>query len=567
MGKSNLLSTRTVNFGELMGNGKRYRVPPFQRDYSWQEEQWEDLWNDLLDLRIDPDSSHYMGAIVVEAKSDREYLVIDGQQRIATLSILAIAVLDALKTLESNGIDAKKNRERVEVLRVRFVGDKDPASLNYASKLAMNAADDDFYQDFLVNTQTPPNLRRLPSSQRLLWEAFLYFRRRIQQDPALATFGEALATMLDSHVARQLLFIQIAVDDETNAYTVFETLNARGLELTSTDLLKNYLFSRVSSSNDVAAMARKWQRVIEPVDQRNFPEFLRYYLMFRHAKVRQQRLFQTVRKEVPDAASAFRLLDELHRFAHVYSALRDSSHEHWDDRPECKVFVRALKLFRVHQPFPVLMAGFEYLVPAEFQRLMKLIVAISYRYTVICGLNTNDLEPAYHAAAKGIVEGTSTTAGQAYQSMREIYVADEKFFQDFALKRLNASGAQKKIAKYTLCMLESEVSRAHLDFETDNGTIEHILPKNPDDTWLEDFPAERQQSFVDRIGNLALLEPSRNRDVGNADFPTKCHAYKESGYHLTRDVVCDAWSVPQIEERQKRMAKVALRVWRSDFEA
>ena len=73
MAKSNVLNTNTINYLDLIGNGKRYRVPPYQRDYSWSEEQWEDLWNDLIDLRSDPDERHYLGALVVEERSDREF--------------------------------------------------------------------------------------------------------------------------------------------------------------------------------------------------------------------------------------------------------------------------------------------------------------------------------------------------------------------------------------------------------------------------------------------------------------------------------------------------------------
>ena len=81
MARSNVLNTRTINYLELIGNGKHYRVPPYQRDYSWSEEQWEDLWNDLTDLREDPDERHYLGALVIEERGDREFLIIDGQQR------------------------------------------------------------------------------------------------------------------------------------------------------------------------------------------------------------------------------------------------------------------------------------------------------------------------------------------------------------------------------------------------------------------------------------------------------------------------------------------------------
>ena len=99
MAKSNLLKTQDVTFLDLIGNGKKYRVPSFQRDYAWEEEQWEDLWNDIIELRDAPGSFHYMGALVVEASSDRQFQIIDGQQRVATLSVLALAVIHRLKTM------------------------------------------------------------------------------------------------------------------------------------------------------------------------------------------------------------------------------------------------------------------------------------------------------------------------------------------------------------------------------------------------------------------------------------------------------------------------------------
>ena len=92
MAKANILNTRTINYMELIGNGKLYRVPSYQRDYSWSQEQWEDLWNDIVELQPRSEDRHYMGALVVEGRSDREFLVIDGQQRLATLSLFALAV-------------------------------------------------------------------------------------------------------------------------------------------------------------------------------------------------------------------------------------------------------------------------------------------------------------------------------------------------------------------------------------------------------------------------------------------------------------------------------------------
>ena len=105
MARMNLLDTRTTSFGDLISNGKIYRVPPFQRDYSWTEENWEDLWQDIAILHANLDASHYMGAIVLQnsGTADKEFTIIDGQQRLATLSIITIAVINKIQQLVVQG--------------------------------------------------------------------------------------------------------------------------------------------------------------------------------------------------------------------------------------------------------------------------------------------------------------------------------------------------------------------------------------------------------------------------------------------------------------------------------
>lgn len=273
MAKSNLLNTRTISYLELIGNGKSYRVPAYQRDYSWSEEQWEDLWNDVIDLRKDPETRHYLGALVVEGTDDRDFLIIDGQQRLATLSLLALAVIDRLNAMAKDGIDPEDNEERGRELRNRFIGEKDPASLVESSRLHLNETDDAFYQDYLVQIREPINPRRLPKSNRLLLACFRYFGEQLRNLATLQNDGRAMASLLSETIARQILFILITVDDELNAYTVFETLNARGLELTTTDLLKNCLFSRVNVRADLEALQRRWISLVETVGQAQFRRF------------------------------------------------------------------------------------------------------------------------------------------------------------------------------------------------------------------------------------------------------------------------------------------------------
>lgn len=568
MSRANILNTRTINYLELIGNGKAFRVPSYQRDYSWSEEQWEDLWNDLLELQNEPDDRHYMGALVVEGKSDRDFLIIDGQQRMATLSVLALAVIDRLNRMADRGLDPEANRDRANELRSRFIGEKDPASLVETSRLYLNETDNAFYQDYLVQLRPPLNPRGLPKSNRLLWECFRYLSERINEVAQLQEDGAALARLVSETLARQLLFILITVDDDLNAYTVFETLNARGLELTTTDLLKNYLFSRVRVPADLQALQRRWRSLIATVGQERFPEFLRYHILCEQPKVRSQRLFKLVRERVRTPQDIFALMEALEGRAELFAALSDSNHGYWAELIEAKPFVRELNLFRVRQMMPLMFAVWERFSREDFVRVLKLVSIISFRYTVVSGLNTNALEPAYHEGAKAVLNGTALTPRQVLGRLKAIYVEDERFKQNFALLTIDTGGQRKKLAKYIIARLEQDLSGRACDPDTDPGTIEHILPENPQDEWAELFPRDRWESDVYRLGNLTLLEVASNRQVANATYAQKRDAYLASTYSVTRqipEIAPEEWTPELLDARQNLLAQRAVHLWRSDF--
>lgn len=567
MAKSNLLNTQTVNYLELIGNGKSYCVPPYQRDYSWSEEEWEDLWDDIAGLRSDTESRHYLGALVIEGTSDRQFMIIDGQQRLATLSLLSLAVINHLDGLAKNGIDAEDNEIRAQELRNRFVGEKDPASLVESSRLYLNETDNAFYQDYLIQCKPPLNPRKLPRSNRLLWQCFQYFTQRIQELDEAHNNGESIASLLSETAARQLLFILIIVDDQLNAYTVFETLNARGVELTTTDLLKNYLFSLVNVGADLEAVQRRWKSLIETVGQTHFPEFLRYHLLCEHRKIRSQQLFKLVRKQTKTAENVFALLDDLEKRSELFAAILDPGHGYWVETPDAKPHVGELALFRIRQPIPLLFTAWEQFSKEDFVRVMKLVTVISFRYTVISGLNTNLLEPTYHETAKAVTEGKATTPAKVFEYLKPIYVGDEKMRQDFALLEINTR-SRKKLTKYLLARLEEHLSGRACNPDTDPSTIEHILPENPTETWRDTFSPEKWENEIYRLGNLTLLEASINRTIGNKSYATKRDAYVQSMYLLTQkipEIAPEQWTPELINARQEKLSKIATQVWKSDF--
>ena len=566
MRRTNVLRAATINYLELLGNGKAYRVPLYQHDYAWTEEEWEDLWNDVLDLRRQPEGRHYMGALVVQSRSDREFTIIDGQQRLATIGILSLAVIGKLHRMADQDIDAERNRERAKELRNRFVGEKDPASLIESSRLNLSKTDDAFYQDYLVQLRAPINPRGLPQSNALLWKCFRYFSAQLDALDDIQEDGEALARILSETAARCLLFILITVEDELDAYTVFETLNARGLELTTADLLKNYLFSKVRVQSDLDALQRRWQALIATVTPERFSDFLRYHLLCEQAKIRKERLFKLIRDRVGTPQQVFDLLGALENRAELFAALTDANHEYWMEQPEAKPYIRDLILFRARQVTPVLFAAWERFSSDDFVRVLKLVSVVSFRY-LVSGRNTNTLEPVYHEAAKAILDGNATRPRVVFTRLRPVYVDDGAFESNFAVFSINARG-RKKLLKYILCRLEEDAGGIARDPEADPASIEHILPQNPSGDWTEAFSALELEAAVDRIGNATLLESAVNRNIGGAPYSDKRPSYEQSAYALTRrvaEMAPEEWTFVLMERRQQHFAQRAVQVWRSDF--
>lgn len=562
MARGNLLNTSDVTLKTLLGNGLRYSVPPYQRDYSWKEEHWEDLWLDLVEVSEDQNGQHYMGAVVFQQNDREVFTVIDGQQRLATLSIVVLAAVSLLEELAKADVEKDDNAERARLLRDGFLGTKDPGSLRYSSKLSLNRNDDTFYQGTLLQLRPPQVPSRLAHSNRLLWQAFGFFRSRLAARFSGNADGENLARFINEAIAQRLLFIRVQVDDDLSAYTVFETLNARGLDLTASDLLKNYLMSLVArrSESDLKHVLDQWSRITDTVGIRTLPDFLRHHLNSRQPFVRQERLFKAIKSDVRTAEDVFSLLDELEKSAVLYQALQDPSDPYWVNLPLAREQVRVLNLLGVKQ-FKSLALSTDRNLPESLQDLLRFCMLISVRYTIISDLNPSELERVYNEVAVRMERREISTTGQIREALREVAVSDEDFRDAFSRRSIAASGRSRKVVRYLLCAMERQLGHPDVMDETCAATIEHILPENLTISWEEAFNHDQHERFVHRLGNYTLLDPSRNRDLGNLSFQEKLAGFQQSGYRMTARISAPEWTPSTIEARQREMAGWAATVW------
>jgi len=531
-------NTANQTYRQLIGNGLTYAVPHFQRDYSWDEEEWDDLWQDIQNLVAAEEDAHYMGYLVLKTKDSKSFDIVDGQQRLTTLSILALAVLKNFDDFIKAGIDSDDNRKRQEYLRSSFIGYVDPVTLQTKSKLTLNRTNDYYYQHCMVPLLDFPK-RNQVSSNQLLKKAFNWFRVKIQSTYGKQQDGQHLAAFIEN-LSDRLFFTVITVTDELNAYKVFETLNARGVKLSATDLLKNYLFSVVykelKREAEITLIELRWDELVNQLGGDDFQDFLRTHWNSRKSFTRHADLFKTIRNSIGNSQAVFQLLNDMEEDVAVFAAISKPEDPFWKERPKMKEYISNLKMFNVRQIYSLLMAAYRMLSKEEFEEVLKASVMISFRYNVIGNYSTSEQETVYNSVARDISNKKLLSSREILNSLKDLYVDDTTFEQAFAIKDLRTTQHRnKKVVRYILYEIEKSLSNCDYDFDAESYSIEHILPENPGDGW-DHFSDDELEQYLYRIGNMTLLEKTINKDIQNYSYKTKKANYMKSKFYVTKTV-------------------------------
>lgn len=551
-------NTITGNFSSIISNNRRFIVPKFQRDYSWNNEQWDDLWQDIVTM-IEEHDEHYMGYLVLQTQDDKCFYIIDGQQRFTTVLLLIYAAIKCVEKLIAQGSDVEDNLRRCESLKLLYIGKEDPVSLDYDNLLTLNRNNNSYFCDYILKLGEL-KARNLTATEKLMRSCFEYYEQKLA---GKYSSGKEYASFIQT-VADGLHFTQIVVNDEMNAFRVFETLNARGVQLSSADLLKNYLFSKVDSdtthSSRIDTLERKWSKLTDNIKAEKLPEFLRYYWNMQHKTIRASAVYKTIRQEIKEDKQVFLLLDDLISYSDIYMALTDENDEIWTDS-EIKENIALLNLFRLKQPFSLLMAAKKNLSQNEFKRVLKTVIMMCFRYNVICDRNPNDQESPFNALAQYISQNKMVDLDK----LSSIMVDDNEFKSSFKEKTFPYNSRNAKVVKYILGKIERfKGSTQSVRFDDENISVEHIYPQNPTEEW--ELDESKMQRFVFRLGNMCLLEKGLNRDIQNSVFADKVSVYLTSSCYYAKKIASDytEWNDNAIIKLQNEMANAAVSIWRID---
>lgn len=492
-----------ITLNTIIGNGKSYQVPIYQRDYSWDKDDWEDLWNDILEIQTS--KTHYLGYLVLQPLNENEqsFWIIDGQQRLTTLSILALAITALLKKWSEEDIESNDNKIRFEKETERYLGNFSTSKLTISPKIKLNRNNNDFYQSWLLNLRQHNAISKLKPSQRLLQRAFNYFFDELQKKFHSNKSGAELSQFLEKIVGNGIVFTQIIVNNDLDAFKVFETLNARGVKLSTADLLKNYLFKLTHQLGDLdlEEAEKRWQNIVDTIQSNDLTTFIRHYWNSKYMLERQTTLFKAIKREISTAQNAFEFLEELEAASNYYTAFNNPNDELWDK--EEKKHLKLIELLHITTCYSFMLSALKNLPRIEFKTILRELGVIAFRYN-LSDLNPNEAERIYSKVANEIANKKIITAKEAILALKSIYVMDDNFEQVFSTISVNTK-RKKELVKYILVKIENQISTKDYQSEESVATIEHILPENPGSIWYENFSIDNQQDYIYRLGNYSLL--------------------------------------------------------------
>ena len=534
-------------FKDIIDNSKRYQIPLYQRDYSWGEEHWTQLWDDILS----EDSEHFLGIIVLQ-EDKKQVVVIDGQQRLTTVLLI---ILMCLYLLQDRLINTKEEKQKsdltkqIEILSKKYIGKEDEEDLKHYNKLKLNKQNDKCFVMLCEKTSMMKGENSFHTDARdsisnsLLKKAAKFFYRKLKEY-FQGLPSSNIITFINKNIVNKLIFTEIIVNSSENAFILFETLNSRAMTLTSYDLLKNHLLSKCPKTK-LQSMQNSLEDITEKVKKEDMSRFITLAWNFSHSKVSKNKIFHAISHEIISGPKAFAYLKELTDIAETYEKIQ---------RGMVSQDKGVNDLIQQFQMFGQMRQHYMILIPLcmkyteGLSKVIRVLFNITMRYNYICNSQANRQEKIYHAIGQKIYAqeyNNTTDILKDLKANQDICVTDDKLKNAL----LEKDFTKENIDRFILCSIEKQyipkVALSEKDY-----TLEHISDK------------KYRKKYTHKLGNLTLLLSEENGALQNKNYLEKRGFYLKSNLHIVKNITADIWNEAAVQQRGGELADKFLKAFK-----
>ncbi len=569
-------SQKCIN--ELLSRNCSYTIPKNQRKYVWDEVEWSELFEDIFLIEQNNDYAHFVGSFVFsKTKNQNEYLIIDGQQRLITISILLLCMSDVLNENEETK-KASQSIINTFLLGRDSNGDEFYKIIRDDGIFFLNTLVDEIKQGKSLTSEEvlkafKSNFDEKDKYNKKILSCFVYFKKRIDDYIVYRKKSkkDTIAIMRDKLIACQNIEIIVGTDFE--GFRVFETLNARGIPLEQHELIKNFFYSYLRSKTKIANLDSKWQKIISNVVTEKadyFPAFITHYCVHKYGKIKKNEEFRTIRDKTVKT-DVENLLCSIWRCSSYYSYIINPKKYKVQNGSNYKVYV-SLDFFHslnIRQVRPLLLSLFEAyedkktITQDDFIESMKALETFYFMYVILLKGTTNQIDNSIISLAKKIVNDDEPfIAVDLIKSELAKYISErDKIKEEFKTigfsnknKKFDNS-SNKKCANYILKKIEKSFDINDEMLYVNVSSIEHIY--NDSDT----------EDFASYICNLLPLSKRMNSKNANNEFTIKLERYKKSNLLMVKNFVKhhgekQTWDKEDILDRCNRLADYCFdKIW------
>ncbi len=564
------LQAGETTLNKLLNTSRQFIVPIFQRNYSWQKSQYEQLWFDILRAsKFKEKQNHFIGSIVyidmgTPAGRPQQLLLIDGQQRLTTISILLCAIKDYVQkfNLETKLINLAK-------IKNQFLYNSDEIDED-RYKLLLNVQDKETYIKLIDNTIFTVNK---PATNII--KCYEFFYERIED--FIKQHGQ-----IDEIYAGifKLSLVSISLDkDSDNPQMIFESMNSTGKDLSQTDLLRNYLLMDLTPEKQTRLYKTYWKPMEELFgediyknDVNKFDYFIRDFLTLKSDTgyiCKINNVYENFKRYYLDNnCEKFAVLKDLFTYAKYYACI-DLLQENDD---ELKLYWQEFKKLDSHVVYPFLLKLYDdysrqILIKEDFKKILQVVISYLWR-KAICEIPTNSLSKTFATLYQAVDKEdyvNSIIKAFVFKSSYKRFPSDYEVREKLQTKDIY----HFRLRKYLLEALENYYHKEPIDLNTANYTIEHIMPQNIEHnlSWQQMLGEDWQEVhslYLHTLGNLTIT--GYNAEMSNKSFWEKVNGesgFKHSHLKLNESIAqCDVWNKKAIQRRTNILTDIILKIWK-----
>lgn len=564
------LQAGETTLNKLLNTSRQFIVPIFQRNYSWQKSQYEQLWFDILRAsKFKEKQNHFIGSIVyidmgTPAGRPQQLLLIDGQQRLTTISILLCAIKDYVQkfNLETKLINLAK-------IKNQFLYNSDEIDED-RYKLLLNVQDKETYIKLIDNTIFTVNK---PATNII--KCYEFFYERIED--FIKQHGQ-----IDEIYAGifKLSLVSISLDkDSDNPQMIFESMNSTGKDLSQTDLLRNYLLMDLTPEKQTRLYKTYWKPMEELFgediyknDVNKFDYFIRDFLTLKSdigyiCKINN--VYENFKRYYLDNnCEKFAVLKDLFTYAKYYACIDLLQ----DNDDELKLYWQEFKKLDSHVVYPFLLKLYDdynrqILIKEDFKKILQVVISYLWR-RAICEIPTNSLSKTFATLYQAVDKEdyvNSIIKAFVFKSSYKRFPSDYEVREKLQTKDIY----HFRLRKYLLEALENYYHKEPIDLNTANYTIEHIMPQNIEHnlSWQQMLGEDWQEVhslYLHSLGNLTIT--GYNAEMSNKSFVEKVNGesgFKHSHLKLNESIAqCDVWNKKAIQRRTNILTDIILKIWK-----